>query len=147
MRALICELRLAPCSEREGEGVHAVVHRSVTRARNFSVSLISLANRFPQLKRDAITPDNFDGFASLLRRVPHGRAAVEAIGLGSHPVSVSLDVGRERYSRKHFDVIYRADNCSKYGQRPPHISLETRSERVVPGATFMYVLVLVCISA
>jgi hypothetical protein len=147
LRALIGELRLAPCSEREGEGVHAVVHRSVSRARIFSVSLISLANRFPQLKRDAITPDNFDGFASLLRRVPHGRAAVEAIGLGSHPVSASLDGGRERYSRKHFDVIYRADNFSKYGQRPPHIVLETRSERVVPGATFMYVLVLVCISA
>ena len=136
IRALIGELRLAPSAERPEEGVHAVVHKAVRRAPHHTCSYVSLSVRFPQFMKESMsTPERFQGFALRFAMIPDSRRAAEALGLGSHPTSAAHARGRDRRSRVHFDVIYRNDPWTRYKLRLPEIQRETRSERVVPGAT------------
>ena len=138
LREFIAALRLAPSAERPGEAVHAVVHKEVKRAPSHGCAVVSIANRYPEIKRFIMSkPENFYKMADLVQKITDGRTAVELLGLHWHPVSHALCARRARREQIHYDVIYRADTWSKYSMPPPSLRLGTPDQRSLPGLKLM----------
>jgi hypothetical protein len=130
LRAYLAELRTAPSAERPAEAVHAVVHKEVKRAPSHGCAVVSMANRYPEIKKFIVEkPENFDKMAEYIAQITDGRTAVEILGLSHHPVTESRRHGRARREQIHYDVIYRADAWSKYSMPPPSIQLHRPEQR------------------
>ena len=145
-RELLAELHVAPSAERPAESVHAVVHKEVKRAPRHGCAVVSMANRYPEIKKFiGAKPENVQKMAEYVAKITEWRTAVELRGLQNHPVLYARRYGRSRRDQRHYDVLYRADPWSKYSMPPPVVHMYRPDEIDSPGLSLMCYITLMVI--
>ena len=132
LRQFLGKLRLARSAERSAEGLHATIHKEVRRAPNHTTPLVSLVNRFSQI-REYVTakPTNCSRFAQILSTCVNGRTACNMLGFRNHPATQALTGGRDVNG---FEIMYRGDAYSKYQMSKPMVDFSHSQAVPATGA-------------
>ena len=132
LRQFLAKLQLARSAERVAEGLHAVVHKEVKRCPNHSTALVSLSNRFPQIRTYcAENPSNLNNFALTLSNCVNSRIVCNILGFRNHPTVQLLKASKDHHG---YEVVYHADVYSKYKMARPNVNFRTGESVPASGA-------------